>query len=76
MKLNDFRIGTRLGAGFVIVLALAALLALIGVVRLNAVAELSRQMVEVSLNKERLAEEWFRNLNSGIRRTSAIARAG
>ncbi|MEF7614421.1 methyl-accepting chemotaxis protein [Aquincola sp. MAHUQ-54] len=75
MNLNALRIGTRLGGGFAVVLALAALMALIGCWRLSAVADATRDMMDVPLAKERLASEWFRNLNVGVRRTAAIAKS-
>ena len=75
MKLNDLRIGVRLGGGFAVILALLALMMAIGVWRLSSVAGATRQMMEVPLAKERLAEEWFRNIAVGVRRTTAIAKS-
>ena len=75
MKLNDLRIGVRLGGGFAVILALLALMMAIGVWRLSSVSSATRQMMEVPLAKERLAEEWFRNIAVGVRRTTAIAKS-
>jgi methyl-accepting chemotaxis protein len=75
MKLHDFRIGTRLGGGFALTLALLALMMLIGVLRLSDVADETRRMMDTPLAKERLAEEWFRNIAVGVRRTTAIAKS-
>jgi methyl-accepting chemotaxis protein len=75
MKLDDLRIGVRLGGGFAVILALLALMMAIGVWRLSSVAGATRQMMEVPLAKERLAEEWFRNIAVGVRRTTAIAKS-
>jgi methyl-accepting chemotaxis protein len=75
MKLNDFRIGTRLSGGFIIVLALLATMMAIGIWRLSDVAAETRSMMETPLAKERLAEEWARNVAGGVRRTTAIAKS-
>ena len=75
MKLNQFRIGTRLGGGFAVILSLLALMMLIGIWRLTAVADETRRMMDTPLAKERLAEEWFRNVAVGVRRTTAIAKS-
>jgi len=75
MKLNDFRIGVRLGGGFAVILSLLALMMLIGIWRLSDVANETRHMMDTPLAKERLAEEWFRNVAVGVRRTTAIAKS-
>ena len=75
MKLNGIRIGTRLGIGFAMILALVASMMLIGMWRLSALAESTRVMMDVPLAKERLAEEWVRNIATGARRATAIARS-
>jgi len=54
MKLNDFRIGTRLSGGFVIILALLGLMMAIGVWRMSNTAAATREMMAVPLAKERL----------------------
>jgi len=75
MQLNHLRIGTRLGGGFAVILALAALMMVIGVWRLQGMAEANRDIMTVSLAKERLVDEWFRNLNVGVMRTTAVAKS-
>ncbi|HEY9064464.1 MAG TPA: methyl-accepting chemotaxis protein [Burkholderiaceae bacterium] len=75
MKLNGMRIGVRLGGGFGVILVLLASMMLIGVWRLSAASSSLQRMMEVSLAKERLAEEWYRNISSGVRRTTAIAKS-
>jgi len=75
MKLNDFRIGVRLGGGFAVILSLLALMMLIGIWRLADVTNETRHMMDAPLAKERLAEEWFRNVAVGVRRTTAIAKS-
>lgn len=57
----DMRIGTRLGAGFAIVLLLAACAIAIGILRLDAVANATQKMMEKPITKERIASDWYRN---------------
>jgi methyl-accepting chemotaxis protein len=76
MKLNDLRIGVRLGGGFAVILALLALMMIIGAWRLSEASVAVQRMMEQSLAKERLAEEWYRNIAVGTRRTTAIAKSG
>ncbi len=75
MKLNDFRIGVRLGGGFAVILSLLAVMMTIGIWRLSDVASETRRMMDAPLAKERLADEWFRNVAVGVRRTTAIAKS-
>jgi len=75
MKLNDFRIGTRLSGGFVIILTLLALMMAIGVWRMSNTAAATREMMAVPLAKERLTSEWFRSVAVGVMRGKAIAKS-
>jgi methyl-accepting chemotaxis protein len=75
MKFSNLRIGQRLAAGFGLVILLAAIGAAVGVWRLGVLADHTRAMMDEPLTKERLAQEWFRNLTAGIRRTIAIAKS-
>ena len=75
MKLSNLRIGTRLGGGFAIILGLLALMMLIGIMRLSGVANATREMMVTPLAKERLAEEWFRGVAAGVKRTMAVAKS-
>jgi methyl-accepting chemotaxis protein len=75
MKLNDLRIGVRLGGGFAIILALLAFIVTIGVWRLSSTAAATRDMMSVPIAKERLTAEWFRNVAVGVVRGKAIAKS-
>jgi methyl-accepting chemotaxis protein len=75
MNLDRFRIGTRLGVGFGAVLLVVAAIAFIGAWRLGVAANESRQMMAEPIVKGRLADEWFRIMSIGIRRTTAIAKS-
>ena len=75
MKLNDLRVGARLGVGFAVLLLLIVLSIGVGVWRLNSLATANREMLASPLAKERLVAEWFRNVAVGVRRTTAIAKS-
>jgi methyl-accepting chemotaxis protein len=73
--MKNLRIGTRLGIGFSLVLMLMALMTAIGIWRLQAVAEATKELMQVSLSTERLVTDWNRNISSGVQRTMAIAKS-
>jgi methyl-accepting chemotaxis protein len=75
MKLNNFRLGVRLGGGFAIILALLGMMMLVGILYLSGVANATREMMATPLVKERLAEEWFRGVSAGVKRTTAVAKS-
>ncbi|WP_343586110.1 methyl-accepting chemotaxis protein [Herbaspirillum sp.] len=73
--LGNMKIGKRLMAGFALILAFSVIIAGIGVWRLQNVSAATREMMDVPLLKERLIADWYANLVSGIRRTTAIAKS-
>jgi methyl-accepting chemotaxis protein len=73
--LANISIGKRLALGFTIILAFAMLITGISVWRLQGVATATRDMMQVPLAKERLISDWYGKVDSGIRRTTAIARS-
>jgi methyl-accepting chemotaxis protein len=74
-KMRNWKIGARLAAGFALVLALAAVMTGVGVWRLQAVAQATQDMAGVPLAKERMISDWYRNVFSGIRRTTAVVKS-
>ncbi|MDY0747806.1 methyl-accepting chemotaxis protein [Paucibacter sp. R3-3] len=74
MTLNKLRVGTRLGAGFALILLLLALMLLISVLRLNSTLASVQHMMALPLAKERLVEEQLRNVSVGVTRGKAIAK--
>ncbi|MFT7773662.1 methyl-accepting chemotaxis protein [Roseateles sp.] len=68
-------IGRRLAAGFGLVLVLAGCVIALASWRLASTAAATRQMMDEPLAKERLISDWSRNINSGVRRTMAIAKS-
>jgi methyl-accepting chemotaxis protein len=75
MTLNKLNIGARLSLGFALVLAFALVIAVVGIFQLRAVADASREMMEVPLTKERLISDWNRNINVAVARTVATAKS-
>ncbi|UGQ47050.1 methyl-accepting chemotaxis protein [Massilia endophytica] len=73
--MNNFRIGTRLAAGFGLVLALMTLMTVIGIWQMKSVADATREMMQQPLAKERMVSDWYRLIHTSVRRTSAIAKS-
>jgi len=70
--MKDWKIGTRLGAGFAVILALVAAIAGLGVLRLQAVGDATHEMAKRSLAKERLAAGWLLGTSTNSVRTYAL----
>ncbi len=73
--LSNFRIGTRLAIGFILVLALSVTSTAIALVHARQNAEATRLMMEKPLAKERITSDWYVFIYSAIARTSMIARS-
>ena len=58
MKINNFGVGTRMGAGFSIVLALMIMMAVTGVVKLSSILKDADTITGRLLVLERLTTEW------------------
>ena len=73
--LRNVSIGVRLGLGFAVILLFSMLITGISVWRLHDVAVATRTMMELPLAKERYISDWYAKIDSGVRRTTAIARS-
>ncbi len=73
--MKNWKIGTRLGLGFAVVLLLLAATSGVGVLRLQSVGNATDDMVRGALVKERLASEWAKLLGAAIVQTFAMAKA-
>ncbi|OEZ65899.1 methyl-accepting chemotaxis protein II [Janthinobacterium sp. HH103] len=73
--LRNVSIGVRLGLGFAVILLFSMLITGISVWRLHDVATATRTMMELPLAKERYISDWYSKIDSGVRRTTAIARS-
>jgi methyl-accepting chemotaxis protein len=75
LKLNSFSLGARLAGGFSITLSFLGAMLLTGLLSLEHVAGSTREMMATPLAKERLTDEWLRNVVVGIKRVTAIAKS-
>ena len=57
MRITDFKIGTRLAVGFATMLVIMSAITGIAIWRLSRVADLTRQTLQVPLEKDRLASD-------------------
>ncbi|WP_426174662.1 methyl-accepting chemotaxis protein [Massilia sp. TWR1-2-2] len=73
--LKNMKVGTRLALGFAVVLALSVLIAVVGVMQLNAIAQEAERMLAQPIQKERDAADWDRYISIAVIRTSAIAKS-
>ena len=73
--LSHLRIGTRLAAGFALVLLLSVISTSYALYSARVNAEATREMMEKPLAKERLVSDWYVLIYSAIARTSMIARS-
>ncbi|HYP85635.1 methyl-accepting chemotaxis protein [Variovorax sp.] len=73
--MKEWKIRTRLGAGFALVLALVAAIAAVGIWRLQHVGEATHDMAQLELEKERLAATWLLNTSNNSIRTFALLKS-
>lgn len=72
MKLTDWKIGTRLGMAFGLLLLLMAALAAVGMWLLRDLGDATQYMVEDAIAKERLSTEWHNLTEANGIRTIAV----
>jgi methyl-accepting chemotaxis protein len=72
--LANMKIGKRLGAGFMLILAMTIVIAGFSIWRMSKVNELTDAMA-TPLKKERLITDWNTQIFGAIRRTAAIVRS-
>ena len=73
--LSNLSVAKRLSLGFALVMLLSLISIVVGIQRLSQVGEATRAMMDQPLKSERMVSDWTRNINSGVRRTAAIARS-
>ena len=73
--MNHLKIGTRLGLAFGLVLLITALIALIGIWRLGALGQDSRQLVATALERSALSQRWASNIDTNWVRGSAALKS-
>ncbi|KQV89937.1 hypothetical protein ASD15_24910 [Massilia sp. Root351] len=74
VKVRNLGIGVRLGGGFGVVMLMMLMMAAAGVWRLQAVGQLSEEMVGSAMLKERLTAEWHGLISISGVRVMAFAR--
>jgi methyl-accepting chemotaxis protein len=72
---KNLKIGMRLGISFAVLLTLMTLMTGIGIWRLHTVAATTHDMMQQPLAKERLISDWYRAIQVGARRTTAVAKS-
>ena len=73
--MKNLKLGTRLAGGFAILLAMIMVMCIVGLVSLANINESVETLTQRSLTKERLINDWARNIQSGVTRTTAIAKS-
>jgi methyl-accepting chemotaxis protein len=73
--LSNMKIGQRLALGFAIVLGLSILTTVLGIAKLNAVADAAERMLDEPIKKERLIGDWSSNVALAVQRTTAIIKS-
>jgi len=73
--ISNLPIAKRLAAGFVVVLIMSMISIVIGLARLSSVAQATRDLVANPIQTERLVNDWSRNINTAVTRTTAIAKS-
>ena len=74
-QLSHISVSKRLGLGFSLVLLLSMLVIGFSLSRLNAVADSTQKMMANPLKTERLISDWYRDIHTSVRRTSAIVKS-
>ena len=73
--MKNMKLGTRLAGGFSVLLAMIILMCVVGLVSLANINESVETVTQRSLIKERLINDWARNIQTGVTRTTAIAKS-
>ena len=73
--MKNLKLGTRLAGGFAILLAMIMVMCIVGLVSLANINDSVETLTQRSLTKERLINDWARNIQSGVTRTTAIAKS-
>src|SRR5476649_2536041 len=73
--MKNWKIGSRLTAGFGLVLFLTTLMTGICIWRLQTVAEATHSMMQQPLAKERLTSDWYLLIHTSVRRVTAVAKS-
>ena len=75
MRIANMKIGTRLGAGFGLILLLVAAMGATGIMRLENINNASRNLVDDSLEMQKSAQGWLLGTSVNASRTLALVKA-
>ncbi|WP_375136425.1 MCP four helix bundle domain-containing protein, partial [Aquincola tertiaricarbonis] len=75
MRLNELRVGVRLGGGFALILLLLVGMLATAIMSLSQISSDTQALMSQPLAKERLTAEWSRNVAVGVTRAKAIAKS-
>ncbi len=70
--MKDWKIGTRLGLGFAIVLSFCAMISAVGFFSLKHIEQSTERMLKNGFLKERLTSQWLKGTNINSARTYAL----
>ncbi|MFO6421450.1 methyl-accepting chemotaxis protein [Hylemonella sp. W303a] len=73
--MKNHRIGTRLAAGFGLLILFSLIMLISGIYQLRHTAEATRQMMQEPLQKERLVTDWYAGISASVQRATAVARS-
>ncbi len=73
--MKNMKLGTRLAGGFAVLLAMIITMCIVGLVSLANINASVETVTQQSLIKERLISDWARNIQTGVTRTTAIAKS-
>ncbi|WP_394790447.1 methyl-accepting chemotaxis protein [Rhodoferax sp.] len=72
---SNLSITRRLGLGFALILLLFLASVLVGITKLNSSAASTQYMLHSPIQTERLISDWYRDIHTSVRRTTAIAKS-
>ncbi|WP_374359911.1 methyl-accepting chemotaxis protein [Pseudoduganella danionis] len=73
--MNNFKIGTRLGIGFALVLLLLVAMTVVGLLRLSNASALTEDMINVRIRDERMIADWGKIIEVNAARTMGAVMA-
>lgn len=75
MKLSNWGIGTKLRAGFLVLLILVAVMSIFGIYSLNKMTKSAEDIIQISFKQEQRAKNWQMESNIGMTNVVAFLRA-
>ncbi|OZI47330.1 hypothetical protein CEK29_00820 [Bordetella genomosp. 5] len=73
--MKNLKLGTRLAAGFAVLLAMMIVMCVVGLYSLADINRAVDNVTHQSLTKDRMVNDWSRFIHTGVTRTTAIAKS-